>query len=189
MTTPEPRRPLKLLNAVIIAVMAVPAILVQPASASTNVTERMSISSEGMEGDQASETPSMSGDGRLVVFASDATNLVPGDDNAAKDIFLHDWATGQTERLSLSAAGEEGNASSVRPEISGDGRWVVFSSLASNLVPEDTNGVEDIFLVDLLHGGIERMSVSVAGDQANGASTQPVLSGDGRYVELLGGLS
>ena len=186
MSTPEPRRPLQLLNAVIIAVMAIPAGLVQPAFADVDVvTERISISSDSVEGDQTSETPAISGDGRLVIFASDATNLVPGDGNGAKDIFLHDWGTGQTELLSLNSTGEEGNASSTWPDISADGRWVAFSSAASNLVPNDTNNAEDIFLFDLQRGGIERLSLSAAGNQVDRASTQPVLSGDGRYVAFV----
>jgi Tol biopolymer transport system component len=182
MSTPKPRSPLKLLNAVIIAVMAFPAILVQPALAGSIVTERVSISSEGMEGNGVSETPAISADGRWVVFASKADNLVPGDNNGADDIFLHDWATGRTERLSLSSDGVEGNSASTWPDISADGRWVVFSSTASNLVADDTNGTADIFLVDLQDGGIERISVSASGAQSNGASTQPVLSGDGRFI-------
>jgi len=182
MSTPKLHAPLKLLNAVVIAVLATPAVFIQPAAADSEVTERVSISSEGEQGNAASETPDVSADGRMVVFTSEASNLVPDDANGKDDIFLHDWASGQTRRVSLAADGSEGNADSGWPAISADGRWVVFASDASNLVPGDTNGASDVFLVDLQGGGIERISVSAAGTQANGASTQPAISGNGRYI-------
>jgi Tol biopolymer transport system component len=152
---------------------------VQATFANPAVTERVSISTAGLEGDLASRTPSISADGRIIVFASEATKLVDGDTNGVQDIFLHDWLTGTTERVSLNSQSQEANGISFWPEISRDGRTLAFSSSATNLVDGDTNGVEDVFVIDLQSGLVERVS------NANAASTQPVISGDGRFVAFV----
>ena len=149
-----PARPLitRLFNAAVITLLATPVLFVQSTLATPPVTERVSVDSAGYEGDRVSRSPSLTSDGQLIAFASEATNLVEGDSNGAQDIFLHDWLTGATMRLSLDAEGQEANAASAWPEISSDGSWVTFSSAASNLVEGDTNGVEDIF------GAVMRMA-------------------------------
>ena len=113
-------------------------------------TERVSVSSSGEEGNGESRFPSLSADGRYVAFESTASNVVPGDTNGTWDVFVHDRVTGQTSRVSVSSSGEQGNNRSgdAWPSLSADGRYVAFHSLASNLVPGDTNGVSDIFLRD-----------------------------------------
>src|SRR5207249_1385057 len=116
--------------------------------ASPGTTERVSVDSTGTEGNSASTHPSISADGRFVAFASDATNLVPGDTNGFQDVFVHDRLTGTTERVSVDSAGTQGNSVSLEPSISADGRLVAFRSFASNLVPGDTNGVKDVFVHD-----------------------------------------
>ncbi|MCB1601013.1 MAG: hypothetical protein R3F18_17005 [Lysobacterales bacterium] len=111
----------------------------------TSTTTRVSVSSSGAEANHDSFTPSLSDDGRFVAFRSNASNLVSGDDNARQDIFVHDRSNGATARVSVPAAGGEANGHSLRPEISGDGQWIVFESDASNLVPADNNQSRDIF--------------------------------------------
>ena len=106
---------------------------------------RVSVGSAGVEGNSNSFRPSISGDGRFVAFGSRASNLVVGDTNGSDDIFVHDTVTATTTRVSVGSAGVEGNNSSFRPSISGDGRYVAFGSRASNLVAVDTNGSDDIF--------------------------------------------
>ena len=144
-------------------------------------TLRVSVDSFGNEANGPSSTPSMQGYGILsgrVAFASLATNLVGGDTNGVQDIFLHDFQTGATTRISVSSSGVEANGPSFAPVISADGRYVAFESLASNLVAGDTNGVRDLFLRDTLAGTTTRVSVDALGGEANGPSTAPCLSGD-----------
>ncbi len=118
----------------------------------TGTTERVSVSSSGEQGDEHSYSASISADGRFVAFMSRASNLVPGDTNDLWDIFVHDRKTKETTRVSVSSTGEEANGSSWNLSISADGRFVVFSSEASNLVSGDTNGKEDIFIHDRCPG-------------------------------------
>ena len=120
----------------------------------TGVTERVSVSSSGVEGDKGSfcyHQNSISADGQYIIFEADATNLVAGDTNNVKDIFVHDRSTGETVKISSSNTGEEGNLQSWWPSISGDGLIKAFSSQASNLVATDANYTWDIFLVHPLN--------------------------------------
>jgi Tol biopolymer transport system component len=145
-------------------------------------TQRVSVSSALVQGNGASDNPAISLDGRYVAFMSAATNLVAGDTNARYDIFLHDRTPQTTVRVSMSSAGAETNAGSDRPAISADGRYVVFESSATNLVTGDTNDVNDIFLRDTQASTTERISLSSAGTQSDGASSEATVSDDGRYV-------
>ncbi len=132
-----------------------------------------------------SGSPSISADGRYVAFDSFASDLVPGDTNDAVDVFVHDRSSGTTERVSVDSAGAQGNLPSFGPSISSDGRYVAFKSGASNLVPMDTNGQQDVFVHDRWSGATERMSVDSAGTQGNGHSsyiTSPSISADGCCV-------
>src|SRR5439155_409199 len=129
-----------------------------------------------------SSNPSLSADGRYVAFASDASNLVTGDTGGRGDIFVRDLQTGVTTRASLDSGGAQGNASSDLPALSADGRYVAFASDASNLVSGDTNNVGDIFVRDLQTGVTTRVSLDSSGTQANGSSSGPAISADGRYV-------
>ncbi len=124
----------------------------------------------------------ISANGRFVVFVSDATNLVAGDTNGQRDIFVRDLELGTTTRVSVSNTGAQANQQSYSPSISADGRFVVFTSDASNLVPGDTNGVADIFVRDLLNKTTMRVNVSSSGVQANQSSESPVINANGRYV-------
>ena len=149
---------------------------------STNTTTRLSVGSTGNQGNSDSEFPSISANGRFVAFESDASNLVPGDTNARGDIFVRDLSTNTITRVSVDAAGNQGNNSSYNPSISADGRFVVFDSEASNLVPGDTNSSFDIFVRDLLTNTTTRLSVDSAGNQGNSDSETPSISANGRFV-------
>ena len=161
-------------------------LLVPPAAA--QVTSRASVDSNGTQstGDISSWISlSISADGRFVAFASEAPGLVPGDTNGVADVFLRDRRTGVTERVSVDSSGAQGNGESnsvLGHSISADGRFVAFGSLASNLVPGDTNGYGDIFVRDRRAGTTERVSVDSSGGQADHVSGWHSISADGRYV-------
>ena len=148
----------------------------------TGITELVSVSSTGEQGNRESSFPSISGDGRFVAFESPANNLVENDANNKFDVFVHDRDTGTTERVSVSSAGDAGNSNSYRPSISADGRFIAFQSYAKNLVVDDTNDTGDIFVHDRTTGLTERVSTSAIGVQANNYSVNPSVSSGGRYV-------
>lgn len=146
------------------------------------VTTRVSVASDGTQGNGQSYTPSISANGRYVAFGSDASNLVPGDTNTFRDIFVRDTAIGTTTRVSVASSGTQGNNASSTPSISADGRYVAFASEASNLVPGDTNDYNDIFVRSIVTGTTARVSVASDESQGNSASYTPSISADGRYV-------
>jgi Tol biopolymer transport system component len=148
----------------------------------TGVTERVSVASDGTEGNANSLTHALSADGRYVAFGSNASNLVAGDTNNTLDVFVRDRQTGATERVSVASNGAEANGISAFPALSADGRLVAFYSFASNLVPGDTNNTVDIFVRDRQAGTTTRVSVASNGIQGNNFSFSPALSADGRYV-------
>ena len=147
------------------------------------LTERVSVSSAGVEGDgDCPLYPSISRDGRYVAFYSDSTNLVAGDTNATYDVYLRDRQLATTERINVSSGGAQANASSSLGCVTDDGRYVTFMSIATNLVPGDTNGLIDCFVRDRTLGTTERISVSQGGAQGNDISEYPMPSADGRYI-------
>jgi len=152
----------------------------------TGETACVSVDSAGSQGNGNSGdawiSPSISANGRLVAFRSLASNLVPDDRNGVGDIFVHDRKTGLTARVSLDSAGGQGNASSDGPSISANGRFVAYSSSASNLAPGDDNGTRDIFVHDRKTGLTRRVSVNSAGDQGNANSDNQSISANGRFV-------
>lgn len=146
-------------------------------------TERISIATGGTAGNGGSVLPSMSTDGRYIVYYSGSTNLVAGDTNAQNDVFLRDRQLATTERLSVNASGMQGDKESRDPEISADGRFVLFSSVATNLVAGDTNAVQDVFLRDRVTNTIERVSISSTGAQGDqNSAARPDVTADGRLV-------
>ncbi|MBK7642431.1 MAG: PD40 domain-containing protein [Planctomycetes bacterium] len=147
-------------------------------------TELVSVSTSGTpgNGDSGLSGMAMSADGRYIAFASFATNLVAGDTNNTIDIFLRDRQNGTTVLVSADSSGVQGNLVSFEPSITPDGRFVAFSSQATNLVPGDTNGVWDVFVRDTLLGTTVRASVSTGGVEGNGASWDADLTPDGRYM-------
>lgn len=146
------------------------------------ITERVSVSSDGGQGDDNADVPALSADGRYVAFMSFASNLVPGDTNGQPDIFVRDRLLGITTRVSVASGGAQASGSSYEAAISTDGRFVVFVSSATDLVPGDTNGCLDVFLHDRENGQTERVSVAAGGVQADGDSFEPDVSADGRFV-------
>src|SRR6266545_5015006 len=171
-------------------------------------TTRVSLASDGTEGNGNSGNPfstigglavAITSDGRLVAFSSTASNLVPGDTNTCPgfdqfpgqcpDVFLHDRQTGQTTRVSVASDGTQATGSlygSLYPTISADGD-VAFFSDASNLVAQDTNDTIDFFVHDRQTGQTTRVNVASDGTEANGpssfaASTAASISADGRFV-------
>ncbi len=150
----------------------------------TGETRMVSTDSNGVQGDAASGRPSISADGRYVVFSSDSTNLVAGDSNNRLDVFLKDLQTGETTRVSTTSGGIQGNNDSLFGFISADGNSVAFHSSASNFVAGDTNGTMDVFVKDLRSNEIKAASTNSSGELA-GNSVDPFLSADGRYVVFL----
>src|SRR6266567_806894 len=163
----------------------------------TPSTTRVSVASDDTQGNGISDTPSISADGRFVAFAADASNLVEDDTNGAGDVFVRDTCVGvpagctpSTTRVSVAGNGSEDNAGSGFPlAVSADGRFIAFSSAASNLVAGDTNGATDMFVRDTCFGApagctpsTTRVSVASDGTQGNGASVVPTISADGRFV-------
>ncbi|MEF8756274.1 MAG: PKD domain-containing protein [Accumulibacter sp.] len=148
----------------------------------TGQVVRVSTDALGGQADWWSSSPNISSDGRYVVFYSDASNLVADDTNQAPDIFRKDLTTGQVVRVSTDALGGQAHRSSDSPNISSDGRYVVFNSDASNLVSDDTNQRSDIFRKDLTTGQVVRVSTDALGGQADGWSHSSAISSDGCYV-------
>ena len=155
----------------------------------TGETARVSITDTGQQAaprenpdeTSGSVAQGISADGRYVVFRSDAPNLVAGT-NRRFNVFVRDRVRGRTTRVSVSSTGRAGNALSQSASTSADGRYVVFESQASNLVPGDTNHTSDIFVHDRQTGRTSRVSVSTRMRQGNGASYSPAISADGHYV-------
>jgi Tol biopolymer transport system component len=142
----------------------------------TNKTTRVSVNSHGRQGggdrtNNGSNAPVISANGRYVAFHSADSNLVRGDTNRVFDIFLHDRRTGRTTRVSVSSAGTQANAESLgAASISADGRYVAFTSLASNLVFGDANEITDVFVRDLATGRTTLASLGASGAQGNDGS-------------------
>ena len=137
--------------------------------------------------------PSISEDGKRIAFYSFQSNLVTGDTNGLWDIFVADTTAGTLRRVSLTSTGGERNQGTesasrlVRPVISGDGRWVAYATTASNVVPGDTNGLQDVFVVDTQTGAVTRASTASNGTQADadapsGQGERLSLSYDGTWV-------
>ncbi len=131
----------------------------------------------------SSYNPSISADGRYLAFVSQASNLVDGDTNNSADVFLFDRANGDTRRISISSSGEQGNGWSYQPAISGDGRYIAFTSRSSNLAaPGSQPQQANIYLHDRIKKETWQVSTAPAGKPANGWSEWPAISADGRFV-------
>ena len=147
------------------------------------ITTRVSVDSDEIEADNNSFDTAISADGHYVVFSSAASNLaVENDTNDKLDIFLRDTLNGTTTRVSVNSDEVQANGPSLYPSISADGRYVAFSSAATNLVAVDDNGVDDIFIRDNVTGTTYRVNLDASGAQANAASGEPLITADGRYV-------
>lgn len=149
----------------------------QPA---TGVNLVVSVASNGAVGNGDSGRPDLStaGNGRFVVFHSDASSLVAFDANNRRDVFWRDIAAGNTRIVSGSGAGQ-GNDHSQNPSVDPDGVWVAYESTAANLVPGDTNGFRDVFLREMTSAFVGRISVNSSGGQADGPSSTPATAANG----------
>lgn len=136
----------------------------------------------GTEGEMGGGVPSISADGRFVAFTSWSDASLLADANGDQDAFLFDRTTGLIELVSVNGEGMQGNSDSAAPKVSREGRYVVFGSLASNLVAEDTNQQPDVFIRDRGAGTTTRVSVGPGGVEPAGASGRASISGDGKRV-------
>jgi Tol biopolymer transport system component len=156
----------------------------------TGKTTRVSVTSAGKQGlgkkySNGSNAPRISSDGRYVAFHSDMNNLVPRDTNGVFDIFVHDRVTGKTQRVSVSSTGRQANAESGGGEsFSADGRYVAYSSLATNLVAHDRNAITDVFIRDLRTNRTRLVSLGMhgQGDDASWIGLGAAFTRDGRYL-------
>jgi Tol biopolymer transport system component len=163
------------------------------ASAAPRVrTRRVSVAADGTQVGRGSEMPSLSTDGRVVAFASRSPKLVPEDSNKVTDVFVRDREARTTELVSVSSTGAQGNGPSFPNALSSDGRIVLFTSVASNLVEgddvePDLEEALDVFVHDRETGMTERVSVNSNGEAAQGPSFDADISTDGRFVAFESG--
>ncbi len=148
-------------------------------------TGEVTLVSQGADGtrpNRLSGGTALSADGGKVVFVTAADNLVPGDTNDTDDVFVKDVATGALTLVSQTAGGVRSNGWSGDARMSGDGTTVVFVSTATNLVPDDTNGLADVFAKDLTTGEITLVSRSPDDQTGSGVNL-----GDPASVSFDGG--
>lgn len=150
----------------------------------TGTTSRISVDSSENEVNGESGFPSISNDGNLVVFVSNATNLVASDTNDEMDVFIRNIPSGTTNRVSVDSSSTEANGPSSDAKISGNGSIVVFSSKASNLVSSDSNDCLDVFAHEVSSGTTTIVSQSTGGTYGNSDSWAPDISLDGRYISF-----
>jgi len=138
---------------------------------------RISLAPDGAEANGSSSAPDVSADGRYVAFHSDASNLVLDDTNGVSDVFRYDTVTGEMRRISVASDGTQANGGSFFNAMSADGRFLAFSSEATNLVPNDTNGERDVFVHDAVSG-------QVTADLPTSDASVADISDDGRFVSF-----
>jgi hypothetical protein len=151
----------------------------------STIRSRVSVGAAGLQANGRSDVASLSRDGRWLAFESAATNLVAAGATGASgqvNIYLRDVSTASNQLVSVASGGIAANARSQRAQLSGDGGMLAFSSLASNLVTNDNNAREDVFVFTRTNTAISRVSVSSAGIEGDNISNQPRISSDGRYV-------
>ncbi|MFK8113000.1 MAG: S8 family serine peptidase, partial [Rubripirellula sp.] len=144
-----------------------------------NTIEMVSVDNNGVQSNGRSYDPSVSSDGRFIVYQSSANNLVPDDDDSDEDLFVYDRTTQTTERISV---GISTASASYSPSISADGRFVAFVSFANDLVANDTNSNQDVFVYDRDQDSFELISVQSDGTLVTGTHRSPSISANGQYV-------
>ena len=153
----------------------------------SGVTTRVSVATGGGQSNGDSDSPSISEDGRYVVFSSVGTNLAGNDNNNARDVFIHDRNDGSTRLVSVNqirtaSGGGSANPESYEPTISSEGRYVAFTSDASDLVTGDNNNSTDIFLYDVQSGSMTLVSANTAGRPAQGRSRDAFVAPGGQFI-------
>lgn len=158
----------------------------------TGKTTLISANPQGKPGNAWSFNPVISGDGNFVAFVSNSTDLAPGDTNSTQDIYVRDLQASKTRRVSVSTRAATANGGSLSPSISKDGRHIVFSSWATNLVRNDKNQTYDIFIHDRLVGITRRVNVtshngleSQTNPFGSGGAFEPTISRDGKAVTYI----
>ena len=148
------------------------------------VIECISVGYDGSESNESSQYPCVSGDGTFVAFHSDASNLIPGDTNDRKDVFIYDLLTDGIERVSVSADGDQADYGSRNPSVNHDGSVIAFASDAMNFTPLGANGFSDVYVRNRAASPPETniVSVSFTGGMSDGFSGNPSVSADGRFV-------
>ena len=152
------------------------------------LTSRVSLGRHARQGDLGSGGPAISADGRFVAFRSGATNLVTGDTNGQTDIFVRDRRSGITTRASVGPNGRQADAGSYNVSISATGRYIAFSSVASNLAPNNFEGA-GVFVRDRVRSATSLVSIGRNQTPANGNSFEPIISATGRFVAFNSGAS
>lgn len=162
-------------------------ILVPIVNAADPISVRNAVVPLSAGGNSDSVAPQITPDGRFVVFTSSASDLVTNDNSLwTTDIFLRDRTNGTTVLVSVNMVGNGGgNGNSTFAQVSTNGQYVVFQSDATDLVAGDTNNASDIFLRDTVAGTTTLISVASDGSSANGDSSNPVMTPDGRYIVFL----
>ncbi|SCG52448.1 hypothetical protein GA0070609_2664 [Micromonospora echinaurantiaca] len=150
--------------------------------ASNGVVTRVSVGVGGEQADGPTWEAEVSNDGRYVAFVSSATNLVPDDTNEMTDVFVRDTVANTTTRLSVGPGGVQSDGDSYGVTMSNSGTRIAFTSSASTLVEDDTNGEADVFVADVTTGQLTRASVTTAGAEGDGRSTYGIISGGGDHV-------
>jgi len=149
---------------------------------STNQISRASIGDGGQKANSISYSPDISGDGKHVVFYSLADNLVTADDNGESDVFIRNLETGYTKLVSTSTSGVQANGRSTEAVVSNDGRYIAFSSMATNLVSTPTLGKSNVYVKDMQTGAVQIISINNNGQAGDAESFEPAISASGRYV-------
>jgi len=149
--------------------------------------EIISVASDGTQADQGCAAADVTPDGRLVVFTSTASNLsTPGSHNGYRNVYVRDRFLHTTERMTVAANGGDANGDSNtgNSAICADGSFVVFASAASNLVTNDFNALDDVFVRDRFSHRTAALSTNTAGFAGNGSSAAPTISDSGQYVSF-----
>ena len=151
----------------------------------TGETTRISLSKDGINVNSTG-SPSISANGRYIIFGTDASYFVNDPNSFESEIFLHDRQTGETTPVSVNSDGILASFFSYAytASISADGRYIAFSTKASNLVASDTNDESDVFVHDRQTGETTRVSVASDGSEGYGKSANPSISSDGRFVSF-----
>lgn len=145
-------------------------------------TVRISLGPGGVESNGGSFNPEINADASVIAYESSATNLVSGDTNGQQDVFVYYRLTGQTIRASLRFDGSQTTQLSTLEDVSGSGRYALFSSLDAGLVSTDTNAASDVFRRDLIANETIRVSVGAGGIEAAGGSQDGSIGFDGNLV-------
>ena len=175
-----------------IAILLATVLCVGPPTAdAAGITRCISLAPDGTEGDSDSGRPMISGNGRFVVFGSEATNLVPDDTNETNDIFVYDCLADRIERISVKPDGTQVIGPSIESGISRDGSVVALSSMAWDLDPTNPNGMIDVYVQVRQTGETARVTGSWDGSPAPiwSVSGHPDISADGRFVSFYSMLS